>query len=362
MSSPKSHNTGFRGGKPPQPVFSRKGAPQVEDQRLVKRSLNLVAESKGTEIPNLPNVSTVNSCEHVPVEKTEPSLDGEGNVVPPPKDVLAPPDPSELAKKKKKDLPPEPIPDSEEQRQGNAAMNAINEPEMRQYSRTLVGVGPHLEHFLDRDFLESAISTYNRLAEYARNKKQYNVGINHLKRALMLEIPPDDWPLRILIAKTQVNVATMHYLLGSHHESLLEATLARDRSLDCLNYLDSEAFSVKKGLEDPDLLFLLEESAVTFCLALHSAALAMKQLPGVEPDSIVEVDRLAWKIASKYLDRGHPCGKFLLKAFENRGTLAPSETRLSHDDQEVSAAAQFKIKKKLVTIIGDSLKPGVSRE
>ena len=102
-----------------------------------------------------------------------------------------------------------------------------------------------------------------------------------------------------------------------------------DQALDCLNWLDSEAFSVKKGQEDADLLFLLEEAAVTFCLALHSAALALKQLAGVEVGRLVEVDRLAWRIACKYLDAEHPCGKFLLKAFENRGTLTPSDMRES---------------------------------
>lgn len=48
--------------------------------------------------------------------------------------------------------------------------------------------------------------------------------------------------------------------------------------MECLNHLDQEAFSVKKGLENPDLLFLLEEAAVAFCLALHSACVAMKHV------------------------------------------------------------------------------------
>ncbi|CAD7941378.1 unnamed protein product [Amoebophrya sp. A25] len=224
------------------------------------------------------------------------------------------------------------------------------------YSADLVARGPHLSNYLDREFLESAISTYNRLAEHARNKQQYKIGIGHLRRALSLEqsgvVPPDDWPLKVLLAKTQVNVATLQYLLNQPHESLLEAALARDRSLECLNYLDSETFSARKGQEDPDLLFLLEESAVTFCLALHSAALAMKQLPGTDAAGILEVDRLAWKIGTKYLDRTHPCLSFLRKAFETRGTLTAEETLLEESPEAKEARlgkhAQQKAKKRML--------------
>lgn len=79
-------------------------------------------------------------------------------------------------------------------------------------------------------------------------------------------------------------------------------------------------------------MFLLEESALTFCLALHSAALAMKMLPGADLAGITEVDRLAWKIGTKYLDRSHPCLSFMRKAFETRGTLTPEETAAAYEN------------------------------
>jgi hypothetical protein len=94
---------------------------------------------------------------------------------------------------------------------------------------------------------------------------------------------------------------------------LNEAAKGRDRALECLNTLDRETYNVKKGLENPDLLFLLEESAVTFCLALHSAVLAMKKSgPEFGENDIAELEGLAWKAAEKYLDEGHPCRNFLL--------------------------------------------------
>ncbi len=74
--------------------------------------------------------------------------------------------------------------------------------------------------FLDRDFLESGIATYNRLAEYARGKQQYETAVKHLRRALLFEVPPDDWPLKILMSKTQVNIATMLFLQKKYQESI----------------------------------------------------------------------------------------------------------------------------------------------
>lgn len=53
--------------------------------------------------------------------------------------------------------------------------------------------------------------------------------MKNLQRALMLEIPPGDWPLRILLAKSQVNAATMLYLMGDMEGSLREAVGGRDR-------------------------------------------------------------------------------------------------------------------------------------
>ena len=104
--------------------------------------------------------------------------------------------------------------------------------EIQNYSLRLIGgagTSSSEGQYLDRDFLENAISTYNRLAEQTRNRKQYEQGIKYLRRALMLEVPPTDWPLRILVAKTQVNVATLHYLQGNYQDSLFKATLARDQ-------------------------------------------------------------------------------------------------------------------------------------
>ena len=46
----------------------------------------------------------------------------------------------------------------------------------------LVLDAPEAAGHLDRDFLESAIATYNRLAEHARDKKRYDEGLKHLQR------------------------------------------------------------------------------------------------------------------------------------------------------------------------------------
>ncbi len=40
-------------------------------------------------------------------------------------------------------------------------------------------------------------------------------------------------------------------------------------------------------------------------------------------EDIVEIDSLAWKVAQKYLDKGHPCNQFLVKAFETRFGVSP---------------------------------------
>ncbi|CAD7956194.1 unnamed protein product [Amoebophrya sp. A120] len=332
---------------PAQPVFSRRGAShQVSDPGLLRRGLKNVIQVQPEQSPKFGSSGA--EQQDSAGEQLDPQVNGDPDATNPDvneEDVLTL-DP-ELAKKQIKAGFSQPPPDTSsvppptstgatpsasstagKKKSQPKDPNASFEP-----SDSFLQDQQEEENrdsYLDREFLESAISTYNRLAEHARNKQHYKLGISHLRRALSLEksgvVPPDDWPLKVLLAKTQVNVATLQYLLNQPHESLLEAALARDRSLECLNYLDSEVYSARKGQEDPDLLFLLEESAVTFCLALHSAALAMKQLPGADTAGITEVDRLAWKIGTKYLDRGHPCLSFMRKAFETRNTLPPEET------------------------------------